>query len=91
MIEQMKEAAEGYEINDDKVIVSPGKFENEPWWAPYFWEKALDGFADDEEIVDETVISVFNLRDFREIPDFENAERLFIWSDDAGFIHTSLE
>lgn len=36
---------EGYKLDGDR-IVSPGKFEGEPCFAPYYWELALQGFSD---------------------------------------------
>lgn len=33
-------------IGPGRRIVTPGKFEGEPIFAPYFWECALDGMAD---------------------------------------------
>ena len=36
-----------YKVVDGR-IVSPGKFEGEPVFAPYFWELALEGFADSD-------------------------------------------
>jgi hypothetical protein len=36
---------EGYQ-HDGQRISSPGKFEGEPIFAPYFWDLALQGFAD---------------------------------------------
>ena len=32
----------------DGRIFSPGKFEGEPVFAPYFWDIALSGFADSD-------------------------------------------
>jgi hypothetical protein len=38
---------EAYEIDSDLVIQSPGKFESESAWAPYFWAATMDGTADE--------------------------------------------
>lgn len=39
-------------LNDYNVshgrITSPGKFEGEPIFAPYYWNMALEGFSDDD-------------------------------------------
>lgn len=32
--------------NDGARITQPGKFEGEPVFAPYFWQLAMEGFAD---------------------------------------------
>lgn len=34
--------------NDGARITQPGKFEGEPVFAPYFWNLALEGFADSD-------------------------------------------
>ncbi len=37
-----------YAIDANKIIRSPGKFEGEPIYVPYFWDCALQGmFAED--------------------------------------------
>jgi hypothetical protein len=30
-------------------IKTPGKFEGSALWAPWFWDRALEGFADEEK------------------------------------------
>lgn len=35
-----------YETSNRGIIQSPGKFENEPEYAPYFWNFTLDGSAE---------------------------------------------
>jgi len=37
-----------YDVRDGR-IVSPGKFEGEPIFSPYFWDIGLSGFADDDD------------------------------------------
>lgn len=39
------ESTMSYDIVDGR-ITDPGKFENEPEWAPYFYEKGMGGFSD---------------------------------------------
>lgn len=34
--------------NDGERITSPGKFEGEPIFAPYYWDLAMQGFADSD-------------------------------------------
>jgi hypothetical protein len=44
-----KEIEQAYSIDYTRIvpaITSPGKFEGEPIFAPYFWDLALEGFAD---------------------------------------------
>ena len=42
-----EETFRNYKVENDR-IVSPGKFEGEPVFAPYFWEIGLEGFADSD-------------------------------------------
>lgn len=35
--------------NDGARITQPGKFEGEPIFAPYFWDLALNGMADQDD------------------------------------------
>ena len=37
-----------YSHNSSGIITQPGKFESEPIFAPYFWNLALEGFADED-------------------------------------------
>jgi len=37
-----------YRVDDTGRIISPGKFEGEPIFAPYFWNIGLQGFADSD-------------------------------------------
>jgi len=37
-----------YRVDEIGRIISPGKFEREPIFAPYFWDIALNGFADSD-------------------------------------------
>lgn len=38
-----------YNVDANGVIRSPGKFEGEPAFVPYFWGLALEGFADNDD------------------------------------------
>ena len=38
-----------YEINEKGVIITPGKFEGEQIYVPYFWELFLNGEADEDD------------------------------------------
>ena len=68
------------------IIVSPGKFEGEPIYAPYFWDMDLQGLAD-EYVLDVAIfyIQPEDRENFPEIDPF--LELVEIWSDDNGFVH----
>jgi hypothetical protein len=42
-----QEVMDSYEIDANLIIRSPGKFESEFAWAPYFWDQTLDGCSDE--------------------------------------------
>ena len=43
-----EETFRNYKVENDRII-SPGKFEGEPVFAPYFWDIGLEGFADSDD------------------------------------------
>lgn len=43
-----QEILAAYDVDSNGRIVSPGKFEGEPIFAPYFWDIGLSGFADSD-------------------------------------------
>jgi hypothetical protein len=43
-----QEVLDSYAVKDGR-ITSPGKFEGEPVFAPYFWDLGLEGFADKDD------------------------------------------
>ncbi len=71
-------------------IVSPGKFEAENIWAPYFWDVAMDGGA--EEIttphnphpISRMTIEPEDVRQFPELKGFGTVE---LFEDGNGFVY----
>ena len=45
------------------VIMSPGKFEGESAYVPYFWDVALDGFADEDYTDSTGAVYAFDISD----------------------------
>ena len=72
------------------VIKSPGKFEGQPLYAPYFWDLMLEGggftYENEEEGVVETEF-VVEQGDLDEFPELKDYDRVYIWDDDQGFVH----
>jgi hypothetical protein len=53
-----------YEIDDSRfslIIRSPGKFEAESAWAPYFWDQTMDGTADELSYPDGATLYVVQI------------------------------
>lgn len=69
---QMKrdEVLKSYEVRDGRVV-SPGKFEGQPVFAPHFWQIGLEGFADADD--GQTYVFKFTngCDDFREWPELK--------------------
>lgn len=70
------------------LICSPGKFQGEPTYVPYFWEQFLDGGAD-QELDDGTLLFLINDQDRALFPQLANATRILLWEDANGFVHHS--
>lgn len=74
------------------AIQNPGKYEGEPIFAPYFFELAGEGCADEEFEHEGTSYWVFfpSQDDFTEFPELDNAEVIVQSESDDGFVYTSL-
>ena len=83
-----QQTVDGYEVRDGR-IVSPGKFEGEPVWAPYFYEALLDGGADE----DDGEVSTFEVTDDdrAEHPTLRGVIRVRMWVRDDGFVCTDTD
>lgn len=80
---------------DQKTIRSPGKFQGEPVYAPYFYNLILDGCQDDTLDEDprypqSEVVDVFDVTslDTDLWPQLRGVDRLYCFTDDQGFFHT---
>ena len=75
-----------YEIDRRGRIVSPGKFEGCRLYVPYFWDKVLEGWQDDEDEDGTPVffITVDDRREFPEIP--QNVKQIRLVERDDGFV-----
>lgn len=78
-----QEIEENYEIVNG-IIRSPGKFEGEALYIPYFWDCFLNGFADEDDshIVFEVTDEDRSL--FPEIP--TNQKAITIFEREDGFV-----
>jgi hypothetical protein len=84
-----QEISEQYQIDENGVITSPGKFEREMYYAVSFWGDALDGFSNSEEYLEDgTVVAVFEINkpEIEEFPELIGNTILKIWEDDNGFV-----
>lgn len=44
-----EEILKEYDVNQHGIIKTPGKFEGEMLYVPYFWDAYLNGMADSDE------------------------------------------
>ena len=83
------EILENYDV-ENGIIQSPGKFEGEMLYAPYFYAHWLDGLFDDDRVeVSGLFVSVFFIsdEDLREFPELTGVREVSLWEDDSGFVH----
>lgn len=80
-----------YEITN-LVIQSPGKFESEAAWAPYFWDVTMDGTCDEITIGDDTVYVVEISNEDRAMwPELDaNKTLALLQESDQGFVSCTL-
>jgi hypothetical protein len=77
------EILENYEVRDGR-IVSPGQFEGETIYIPYFWDVFLNGDADED---DGTALTFYVLdEDVAEFPELAGIVFVAIYQDDQGFV-----
>jgi len=90
-----QEIEESYDINEYGIIVSPGKFEGEMIYAPYYYSLWLNGSSDAEVEDNGKIISLFSITqdDIEEFPELEEYEGMIItiWESDQGFVYLTIE
>lgn len=81
------------EVEDYKVvkgiIVSPGKFEGEPYWMPTIYDMVLSGMADESMHDGTTAYDAFKIDTDLSILTGLPVQDAFlvIWSDDSSFVN----
>ncbi len=95
-----QEIYRSYDIHEG-IIRSPGKFEAEPIYAPYFWDLVLNGMSDEQEVIDDmnkgleygTLVDTFyiKLEDLEEFPELRNVHKIYVWEDSLGFVNLEEE
>ena len=95
-----QETRKAYKHDANGRITQLGKFEGEPIFAPYFWEQALEGFADRDDghsydfkfnFTSQNVNAQTDpelLKDFPELkPWLGRSRTLKLVEDSQGFVH----
>lgn len=83
-----KEILEMYNVDEGGKIRSPGKFEREPLWVPYFWDLALEGEGEDDG---EATIFDITHGEKVEFPELLGFSTVVLREDDVGFVYGYLE
>lgn len=78
-----------YDVDESGMIRSPGKFEGEQIYAPYFYDIYLNGghASDDGEVITVEVEE----EDRAIFPELEDATHALIEVTETGFVYCSLE
>ena len=77
-------------IDEEKTIISPGKFEGEQYYVPYYYDLYLDG-AYDEITEDKEIIFKINDEDKEMFPELLHVDSLYLFQDEQGFIYCCVE
>jgi hypothetical protein len=73
-----------YKVDDRGIIRSPGKFEGEMLYVPYFWDAFLNGCADRD---DGKVLGFdVTVDDKKEFPELKRRRTVKILEDSNGFV-----
>lgn len=78
------EILETFLIQNER-IATPGKFEKEALYVPYFWDKGLDGWADAEADNGDFIFIVMP-EDFAEFPELRYKKAIRLHEDEQGSI-----
>jgi len=74
-----------YSVNTKGNITNSGKFESEPLYIAYYWEKGLLGFHDGDH--DKAGFRFVITKDDRDLfPEIPTKRRvIYVWEDEQGF------
>jgi hypothetical protein len=74
-----------YKVNEQGIIQSPGKFEGEMLYVPYFWDAYLNGMADDDD--GNVLTFIVDSGDKNEFPELANITKIHLEESDNGFVY----
>jgi hypothetical protein len=83
-----QEIEKAYRVENGR-IVSPGKFEGEPIYAPSYWDYVLEGCSGSTLDTPDGPVDCFILdpSDRADWPELGNTYALALWEADQGFVH----
>ena len=76
----------------ERIISSPGKFEGEAPWVPYFYGEAMDGGAEEEREMHGTLVSLFTVEpeEANMFSELNQGDQVAVWEDDNGFAYGTI-
>ena len=89
-----KEIKEQYDVNENGIITSPGKFEGNMDYTVYFWDIYMDG--GDNPCYDENDIYLSQFKidkdDITEFPELKDdlGKFIYLWEDNNGFVYCEI-
>ena len=89
MIESRKGVMDQYEVDQDGLIRSPGKFEGQMLYVPYLWEIYLNGGAAEDD--GEVVTIEIDHEDEIHFPELAGITHAYLEQSDSGFVSCHLE
>ena len=91
-----EEILSAYKVNEHGMITSPGKFEGEMIYAPYFYELWNEGdgediYMDNGEDGGEIIFTSFKVsdEDRATFPELEGVEEIRFHESDTGFVYVT--
>jgi hypothetical protein len=78
-----------YKVNEQGIIQSPGKFEGEMLYVPFYLEVAMNGFANFDN--GQVYGFIIEPEDRVMFPELGDMKKLYLEHDSNGFIYASDE
>jgi len=93
VVRESLEFANSFELGNYDLIISPGKFEGEFRYTPYFWNLSMNGCSDNIVWDQDLMLNVFDItaEDRAHFPELADIKRILISEDDYGFVYADLE
>lgn len=90
MARNRQQILNSFDIDKHGIITSPGKFEGNMLYVPFFYDLWIEGWADDEGYDDNIPFAIFYItdEDIEHFPELRGIKRIEMWKDEYGFVQT---
>ncbi len=84
-----EEILKKYKVDEHGIIISPGKFEGEKFYAPYFYDLSLESSVDETLYYGDIQIDIFIIseEDVKEFPELKDTYAIILFVSDQGFVY----